>query len=134
MAGGPIGQVREQLVITVGGTSSGGGTALYDAVADATEKMKEFRKKYGDAYRYGIVVLSDGRDESSQKFSLSQIESLLKPNEADPHGIQMHTICIGSDCDEGVLKKIARAANGQFWKGNTEAEIVKIYKGIAAYY
>jgi hypothetical protein len=49
-------------------------------------------------------------------------------------GIQIHTIAFGSDADEPVLKKIATAAHGRFWKGQTAADMLAVYKSIATYY
>lgn len=125
--------VGERLVEDIGAITATGDTALYDAISTAMGQLEELRKKHGDTVRYGIVVLSDGQDTSS-KSSLTMVEARLKPKETDPSGIQIHTICIGSDCDEQVLKKISQAAHGKHWKGNTPEEMVKVYKEIATYY
>ena len=83
--------------------------------------------------RYGIVVLSDGADTSSET-SLSQLETELAPAENDPFGIQIHTIAIGEDADQGVLQKIAAASNGRFWAPKSDQDVVTVYKDIAAHY
>jgi len=125
--------IGETLIPRIGSTPAGGGTALYDAVMAAHERLQGMRRTHGDALRYGIVVLSDGKDTSS-RMSLVTLESRLRPEEADPGGIQIHTIAIGGDADEPVLKKIANAAHGRHWKGNTANEMVAVYKSIATYY
>jgi uncharacterized protein with von Willebrand factor type A (vWA) domain len=125
--------VGEQLISTIGGTPAEGGTALYDAVLHAYSELSEIRKTEGDSLRYGIVVLSDGQDQNSVS-SLAQLEATLAPAESDPTGIQIHTIAIGEDADEAVLRKISGAAHGRYWKTESETEVVNVYRDIAAYF
>jgi Ca-activated chloride channel family protein len=132
-ADGRKADVGEELVSEIGGTTADGGTALYDAVMYAYNELSEVRATEGDIHRYGIVVLSDGQDQNSQQ-TLAQLEAALQPSEADPAGIQIHTIAIGEDADENVLKKIAGAAHGRYWKAETETQVVVVYTDIAAYF
>ncbi|MEI7745356.1 MAG: vWA domain-containing protein [Chloroflexota bacterium] len=125
--------IGEELISEIASTSAGGGTALYDAVAQAYDELTKLRATNGDSMRYGIVVLSDGADTSSIT-SLSQLETKLAPAENDPFGIQIHTIAIGEDADQGVLQKIAAASNGRFWAPKSDADVVTVYKDIAAHY
>ena len=126
-------QIGEQLVARIGGTPAEGGTALYDAVLAAYAELSQIRATEGDSLRYGIVVLSDGQDQNSRS-SLAQLEAALAPAETDPTGIQIHTIAIGDDADETVLRKIAGAAHGRYWKTQQESEVVNVYRDIAAYF
>ncbi len=132
-ARGPKGEIGEGIAQEIGGTTAGGGTALFDAILVASDTLETLRRDRGDAYRYGIVVLSDGQDTSS-KNSLSQVEARLRPSEVDPKGIQIHTIAIGKDADANTLTKIANSAHGKFWKGATEKDMVSTYQSIATYY
>jgi Ca-activated chloride channel family protein len=125
--------IGEELRSTIEGLSAGGGTALYDAVLLAHERLSQRRRAHGDVYRYGIVVLSDGRDEGSRR-QLAALEEALRPSERDPAGIQIHTIAIGGDADERVLKRIAQAAHGRYWKGSAERDVVEAYRAIARHY
>jgi Ca-activated chloride channel homolog len=125
--------ISEELISRIRSTPASGQTALYDAVLSTYAQLGELRRTYGDTRRYGMVVLSDGQDTHSS-IGLSVLESRLKPLEADPNGIQIHTIAIGTDADEQVLRKIASAAHGRYWKGQTANEIVAVYKAIATYY
>ncbi len=43
-----------------------------------------------------------------------------------PTGIQIHAIAIGSDADEKVLRRIAAAAHGRYWKGKDEKDMVRV--------
>ena len=132
-AGGRKSDIGEQLLGEIGSTSADGGTALYDAVKQAYGELTALRATNGDSMRYGIVVLSDGADTTSET-SLSQLETELAPAENDPFGIQIHTIAIGEDADQGVLQKIAAASNGRFWAPKTDQDVVTVYKDIAAHY
>ncbi|HEU5317644.1 MAG TPA: VWA domain-containing protein [Chloroflexota bacterium] len=126
-------EVGERLAEEISAIGASGGTALYDAVLQAYERVGARRQELGRGYRYGIVVLSDGRDESSKR-TLTMLENALRPTENDPRGIQVHTIAIGSDADERVLRRISDAAHGRFWKGQNEKELVAIYREIAKHY
>jgi Ca-activated chloride channel family protein len=123
----------EDLAQRIGGTSAGGGTALYDAVLRAFDRLEAERRGSPAGRRYGIVVLSDGRDTNSQA-TLSLVQARLQPHEGDPTGIQIHTIAIGDDADANVLTKIATAAHGRFWKGQTTPDLELVYRNIATYY
>jgi uncharacterized protein with von Willebrand factor type A (vWA) domain len=126
--------IGEQLMSEIRSTSAGGGTALYDAVAAAFEMVGTTRRTRGDAVRYGIVILSDGKDESSRTATMALLEAKLRPSEHDPTGIQIHTIGIGADADEAVLKKIANLAHGKYWKVKNPADAIEVYKEIATHY
>jgi Ca-activated chloride channel homolog len=125
--------IGEQLIQEIASTRADGGTALYDAVKAAFSELNGARTRLGDTVRYGIVVLSDGKDENSRG-TLAELEELLRPLEQDVTGIQIHTIAIGSDADEKVLRRIAGAANGRYWEGQNEKDIVRIYKEVATYW
>ena len=124
----------EKLVSDIRSTTAGSGTALYDAVAAAFDMVGNERRTLGDSVRYGIVILSDGKDTSSRTATLALLEAKLKPSERDPTGIQIHTIGIGADADDAVLKKIANMAHGKYWKVKNPADVVEVYKEIATHY
>ena len=130
---GPKHKVGEDLIDDINAISAGGGTALYDTILHAQQIIEQYRNQYGHSMRYGLVVLSDGRD-TAKGSSLAKVEAALIPQENNPAGIQIHTVCIGEDCDEPVLRKIANAAHGRFWKGQTENEMIDIYGSIATHY
>lgn len=48
--------------------------------------------------------------------------------------MQIHTVAIGNDADQTVLKQIANSGHGRYWEGQTQADMVKVYKEIATYY
>jgi Ca-activated chloride channel family protein len=124
--------VGEALCESIRATAAGGGTALYDSVADAYLMLEARRKTQGDSVKYGIVVLSDGRDTNSMRYTQTQLLALLQPNEKDPSSIQIHTIGIGADADDTILTRLA--VHGQYWRVKDTADVVGIYPGIAKYF
>jgi Ca-activated chloride channel family protein len=124
----------ENLLSDIRSTTAGGGTALYDTVAAAFDMVGNTRNTQGDSVRYGIVILSDGKDTNSRTATLALLEAKLRPSERDPTGIQIHTIGIGADADDAVLKKIANLAHGKYWKVKNPADVVEVYKEIATHY
>jgi Ca-activated chloride channel homolog len=126
-------ELGEELMGRIASTPAGGGTALYDAILSGYDRLQGMRSVHGDTLRYGIVVLSDGKDTNSGR-SLTQLEARLSPQESDPTGVQIHTIAIGKDADERTLKRIANAAHGSYWKGQTVDDMISVYRAIATYY
>jgi Ca-activated chloride channel homolog len=126
-------EIGEQLEEQIGSTTASGGTALYDAMVTAIDLLEVERRANGDSFRYGIVVLSDGRDSNSRN-TLTMVQARLQPTEWDPTGIQIHTIAIGADANEPELKKISATAHGRFWRGDSLDDMIRVYKEIAAYY
>ena len=126
-------QIGEQLISTIGGTPAEGGTALYDAVLSAYAELSKIRATEGDSLRYGIVVLSDGQDQNSDRRwpssrpSCSRAKRTRRASRSIPSAI-------GEDADETMLKKIAQAAHGRFWKPKRSPRSSNVYKDIAAYF
>ncbi len=58
-------KIGEQLIGDVGAIAAGGNTALYDAILLTASELEALRKTYRDTVRYGIIVLSDGKDTGS---------------------------------------------------------------------
>ncbi len=126
--------VGEQLEDDIRSTTADAGTALYDTIAHAYQMLEERRERQGDTVRYGIVILSDGKDTNSNQATLAKLEAMFASLEGDPTGIQIHTIGIGDDADDRVLSKIANSAHGKYWKVGESGDIAAIYREIAWYY
>ena len=124
----------EELQTEIRSTTARDGTSLYDAIAQAYRILAKQREQKGDTLRYGLVVLSDGQDTSSNT-TLPELEALLEPSEGDPTGIQIHTIGIGEDAEDKVLTKIANITHGgRYWKVKKPATIEAVYKRISKYF
>lgn len=129
---GRAGDVAETLSDTVLGLYAEGGTALYDSVCDAAERVNQIRADHeaaGEKRLYGIVVLSDGQDTASDKTQNDMFNCL--PNGEDVEGVKVFTIAYGSDADTDVLLRVANRTNGKNFSGDPET-IDKVYTAISA--
>lgn len=127
-------EVGEELKSEIESTTARGETALYDAVAHAYQELEALREQQGDTARYGIVVLSDGQDTSSET-SLALLEAMMRPTEGTLGGIDVHTIGIGDDTDDEILTKIASfTPGGQYWKVEDLSTLEAVYKRISRYF
>jgi Ca-activated chloride channel family protein len=131
---GSVADIGPRLIdIVKNETETGGGTALYDAVYQAYSDLEASKRDLGDSFKYGIVVLSDGRDTKS-KLSFTLLRNKLSGSESDPTGIQIHTIGIGKDARKDILTIIATLAHGKYWDAADPNRLQSIYRQIAVYY
>jgi len=116
---GRVADSREEALSVIDGLHAEGGTALYDAIAAASQEVADANSKQRSNL---IVVLSDGLDTSSgRRFSSQLIEQATENNTS------LYTIAYGGDADKKVLSSIATQSNGAFYTGN-EADIAAIYQ------
>ncbi len=127
-----LSRAREQLTQTVSGTFADGGTALYDAVIAAHDKLAELSKK--NAKRtFAVVVLSDGKDEHS-KSQVSQVKDVVKqPTESIDNSVRLFTIAYGPGADTKLLADLAESGGGASFKGDA-ASIRQVYRDLAAFF
>jgi Ca-activated chloride channel family protein len=112
---------------------SRGGSALYEAINQAYSDLESQRQLLGDTVRYGIVVLTDGRDTRS-KVSFTQLRTRLDAGAGDPTRIQIHTIGISDEARKDSLSIIATTAHGRYWDASDPRRLASIYEQIAVYY
>ena len=112
---------QAQLQSQIAALRSGGGTALYDAVAYACERVA--RK---DTDRKVVILLSDGRDTSS---SIAYAECLRRSKSS---GSPVYAIGLGREIEEARLKEIASQTGGHYYAAATPADLQSIYQSIAA--
>ena len=127
-------EIGETLTRAIAGTSASGGTALYDAVAEAHRRIEARRASLGTSVRYGIVVLSDGQDANSHRASLASLRAALAPSESDPTDVQVHTIGIGADADRDTLTALAATSRGKYWSAKDPNRVLESYREIAVHY
>jgi len=119
---------RPKLLEQVDNTFAGGGTALYEAVASAYDTMLA-RAKKNPGQIHAIVVMTDGKDESS-KLSLDDLDKRFNPENAP---VKIFTIAYGDSADPTVLQSIASAAQGTSVKGSAST-IVEVYRDLSAFF
>jgi Ca-activated chloride channel family protein len=110
-----------------------GGTALYDAVCQAVERVEALQaadEAAGDKRLYGIVVLSDGKDTASHKTENDMFNICLPSGEA-VEGVKVFTIAYGEDAETDLLLRIANRTNGKSFAADP-ATIEKVYNSISA--
>ena len=100
--------VREFILAAIGRYQAAGGTALYDAIADALARL---RKAEG---RKAIVVLTDGRDEDNPGTGPGSVRSLDDVLGAlEEVDATVYAIGLGPDVDRGTLERIAEVSSGE---------------------
>jgi Ca-activated chloride channel family protein len=132
LGGGRAGDVSETLAKGLEGLYASGKTPLYDAVCSAMDKVTQVQTDHtaqNEKRLYGIVLLSDGQDTSSQK-SQNQMFNCL-PNGEDVSGTKVFTIAYGEDADADLMLRIANRTNGKTFTGDPES-IETIYNAISA--
>jgi Ca-activated chloride channel homolog len=127
-----LADARDKLNQTVEGTFADGGTALYDAVAEAHEKLAALAKQ-NPKRTFAVVVLSDGKDEHS-KLPLERLKDLVKrPTEGAESSVHLFTIAYGSGADTKLLGELAESGGGATFKGDA-ASIRQVYRDLAAFF
>jgi Ca-activated chloride channel family protein len=132
LGGGRAGDVAEDLSKTLSGLYASGGTPLYDSICQAislVDKLQSEADAAGDRRLYGIVLLSDGDDTSSQR-SENQMFGCL-PSGEDVTGVKIFTIAYGEDANVDLMLRIANRTNGKEFQGDPES-IENIYNSISA--
>lgn len=124
----PVRECGEQAISKLQGVFAEGGTALYDATAQAYAYLKELKKAEPNR-RYGVLVLSDGKDTSSKTNKNDFLDMLPQGEDFDVPKI--YTIAYGSEADKPLLTEIANRTNAKLFTSKAE-EITKTYKELSA--
>jgi Ca-activated chloride channel homolog len=130
---GRVGDVREQLKQTVSGLYAGGGTALHEVVIRALDEMEQIKAQdeaKGENRLYGIVLLTDGKNDIAGGPSEADLLSRL-PSGDQPGGIKLFTIAYGDDANEQLLQTLANRSNGKKFKGDPKT-IRSVYLAISS--
>ncbi|MBU8896065.1 substrate-binding and VWA domain-containing protein [Corallococcus sp. M34] len=108
-----------------------GGTALYEATL-AAYRASQARAKVAPGRIHAVVVMTDGRDESSV-LSLAQLKAGLTGDSERESTVRVFTIAYGNDAEGQVLEQIAESGKGSFSRGNVE-DIVQVYRDVASFF
>jgi Ca-activated chloride channel homolog len=128
-----VGTDRAAIDGQVAMTSAFGGTALYDAIARTWDEASE-RAKRSPATIHAVVVMTDGRDESSAMTLPALRLKLAAARTSDGEvPVRVFTIAYGDGADDRVLGEIAESARG--WSGRgTPENIQQVYADVAAFF
>jgi len=124
-----LGAERARLTTRIEQIIAGGGTSLYDATA-ASYDAALARARRDTTRIHALVVMTDGRDESSQ-LTLAALQKHLA-GEGDAM-VKVFTIAYGDEADPRVLEQIAEAAKGSHARGSAET-IVQVYQDMASFF
>ena len=120
-----LGDRRKDFLQIIDALQAGGGTALYDAVAQAYGEAKKRAAREPERI-HAVVVMTDGKDEDSRL----QLAALTRG--FDDEAVKVFTIGYGPLADETVLGKIADAAHGAHEKGSVES-IAAVFEDMGAF-
>jgi Ca-activated chloride channel family protein len=132
LGGGRAGDIAEELTRKLNGLFANGNTPLYDGVCNATGKVDQLKAEHeanNERRLYGIVLLSDGQDTSSD-ITQNQMFNCL-PSGENVEGTKVFTIAYGDDADADLMLRIANRTNGKTFQGDPES-IESIYNSISA--
>ncbi len=90
-------------------------TAIYDALQAGIKGLKS------ETNRRGVIIYTDGKDNSSKTKALAVIDS------AKTYNLPIYTIALGTSTQEDTLKMIADSTNGLFLKAATAKEMQLIF-------
>ncbi|HEX3528904.1 MAG TPA: VWA domain-containing protein [Thermoanaerobaculia bacterium] len=124
-----LADARDKLKGTVSGVFANGGTALYDAIAEAYDHAMARREPGRIA---AIVVLSDGADTHSH-LKLRELVDKLRTSGESGEGVRVFTIGYGKDAERSVLESIAEATRGRYYEG-TPANIRTVFREISTFF
>jgi Ca-activated chloride channel family protein len=125
---GLVGQIGEQSKNSLSMLYAEGSTALHEAViysVDMIDQLMEEDEEEGENRLYGIVLLSDGKNEIDGGPTESDMLSHL-PSGTEARGIKIYTIAYGEDADLDLLKTLANRTNGKQFTGDVE-DIEAVY-------
>jgi Ca-activated chloride channel family protein len=111
----PLKTKRAEAEQAIRGLYAEGGTALYDAIAEAYAAQLQNAQKNEDKIS-SIVVLTDGEDTDSHISLDDLLRRIRFDNET--HTIRVFTIGYGKDANKDVLQRIADATQAKFYQGD----------------
>jgi Ca-activated chloride channel family protein len=121
-ASGLVGQVGEGLKSSLSGLYAEGSTVLHEAIIGAVDRIEALQaedESAGETRLYGIVLLSDGMNDTVGGPSRNDMLSRL-PSGAEAAGVKIYSIAYGDDADLDLLRTLANRTNGKQFSGDVE--------------
>lgn len=122
---------RAELAQRIDNTIADGGTALYGAT-EAAYKLALARSRQSPGRIHAVMVMTDGRDESST-LTLAQLKQGLASSDEQDAAVRVFTIAYGDSAEGSVLEGIAEAGKGSSAKGSVN-DIVQVYRDMASFF
>jgi VWFA-related protein len=119
---------KESLSDILNSITANGGTALYDAISQGINDIKNRRGLKV------VLLLTDGKDENAKgdgpgsKITLDELKIIMKSA-----NIPVYTIGLGSGIDKTTLEDIASVSGGKDYYAEETDAISKIYSDIIVY-
>ena len=121
---------RAPLQAAVGELTAGGGTAVYDATAQAIAQISALH----DSTRINaVVVLTDGEDNASHLTEPGLVAELTARAEDEERNVRVFTIAYGSEANRMDLASIAAASSGNAYVGDP-TQIGDVYRQISSFF
>jgi Ca-activated chloride channel family protein len=124
-------QGRAELSTRIDTVIASGGTALYAATLAAYQASLT-RARQNPGRIHAVVVMTDGRDESSA-INLAQLKAGFSNSDEQESPVRVFTIAYGDGAEGGVLDQIAEAGKGSSAKGSVQ-DIVQVYRDMASFF
>jgi Ca-activated chloride channel homolog len=124
-------KTERQLRQTVQSLTADGGTAVYDATAEALGTVRAL----DDPSRINaVVVLTDGEDTDSSLSAGQVVEVVSNQDDSAPR-VRIFTIAYSADAEGAAesLERIAAGSGGQAYTGSTE-DIEAVYRSISSFF
>lgn len=120
-------EARSILLTQIDDMSATGGTALIDAVYDATNDL--IARSDSESIN-AIVVMTDGQENESGR-SLGELQRLIERQ--SEQRLVIFTVAFGNDADVELLQAISEIGDGQMRRAN-ETDIEELYRIISTYF
>ncbi len=124
----PIKTCGEEAATRIKGIFAEGQTALYDTLDLYYKYLVQLKKKEPNR-RYGLLLLSDGKDTSSKTERFDFLDTL--PTGEDFDAPKIYAIAYGDEADKELLTIISRRTNARLFE-STPDEIVRTYIELSA--
>jgi Ca-activated chloride channel family protein len=118
---------RGTAVQTVNSYFAAGGTAAFDAIAEANRHLQNAKSDRISA----IVVLTDGEDTDSRLKLPQLLDQIRSDNESK--NVRIFTIGYGAASNASILEEIAEATEAKSFKG-TPQNIREVFKEISTFF
>jgi Ca-activated chloride channel family protein len=125
-----IGPATEGLKSKIAALQPTNQTPLYDVTQEAYDFMDQ---SYDSSLINAVVLLSDGKDQGSQR-AFRDVRDYLRGKSESVAGpaVRIFTIAYGKDADVNAMKEIAKATNGAYYDATDPSTIVDVLNAVTS--